>query len=208
MSDFIKLAEFLESFEEFTNEKNTYEKEREKLKQAAKLIADYAVALQPRNISTQQEQFEADYLAAFDFDAGDLAFTKKPCGDYVISSYQIAFEVWLQQAKRHEEELRAKAEVRAASPDILSLTKQLCVVRNKLGRAGLDVMATCVDMAISELLKPAQAVGVPEGWKLVPVEPTISWVKNMREISVYSDKACEGLIRIVLAAGPSPESPT
>lgn len=52
--------------------------------------------------------------------------------------------------------------------------------------------------------QPQQAPSVPYGWKLVPIEPTNEWVKSMREICVYTNGACGHLIRIVLAAAPSP----
>lgn len=57
---------------------------------------------------TQQEQFEADYLAAFpNKDIAGLEFhLQKHHGNrYTWQATRDAYEVWLQQAKRHKAEL-------------------------------------------------------------------------------------------------------
>lgn len=51
---------------------------------------------------TQQERFEADYLAVFAYREPDL--TKEGCR-YIYDDFNEAFEVWLQQATRHEAEI-------------------------------------------------------------------------------------------------------
>lgn len=53
---------------------------------------------------TQQEQFEADYLAAFELSEEDRPIADAH-GQYLDDAHQVAYEVWLQQAKRHEEEI-------------------------------------------------------------------------------------------------------
>lgn len=61
---------------------------------------------------TQQEQFEADYLTAF---PGMGPFLLKfDDGDYVCRDIRDAHAVWLQQAKRHEVELRTKRDLISA----------------------------------------------------------------------------------------------
>jgi hypothetical protein len=52
---------------------------------------------------TQQEQFEADYLAAFPDIATSYVFANEH-GRYLHAGVQSRYEVWLQQAKRHEAE--------------------------------------------------------------------------------------------------------
>lgn len=54
---------------------------------------------------TQQEQFEADYLAAFPRDPLFAHFPKKEDGSYWLDNYNDTHAVWLQQAKRHGAEI-------------------------------------------------------------------------------------------------------
>lgn len=52
---------------------------------------------------TENELFEADYLAAFPESKSDLR--KDGCGCYTHSAALLAQTLWLQQQKRHEEEV-------------------------------------------------------------------------------------------------------
>lgn len=227
---------------------------------------------------TQQEQFEADYLAAFPY--RDDLLERHHDGRYICRDIAEAYDVWLQQAKRHEgeqcgrkkinraalaalsidqidemldayeaetqeavdkvrkleAELRAKAEVRAVLPmwvvarevavDVLgkkelgyALLENMPAVRTfdeasaAIAELGLPLgwvaieLHRLVPMAALFTTPPAQAVSVPEGWRVVPAAASVDWVKNMRKISIYTNNACETIIGIVLAAAPSPEPP-
>lgn len=68
---------------------------------------------------TQQEQFEADYLAAFPDDVGkQCLFCKLQGGAHIYTRVEGAFGIWLQQAKRHEAEI---AELVAALKRIVDI---------------------------------------------------------------------------------------
>ncbi len=55
---------------------------------------------------TQREQFEKDYLEAFElYDNESQFYWMSNAAQYYDDHHQIAFEVWLQQAKRHEAEI-------------------------------------------------------------------------------------------------------
>lgn len=199
---------------------------------------------------TQQEQFEADYLAAFPEFGGELV--KYPGStEYISDEAAFAHAVWLQQAKRHEAELaelRAKAEAGAApvagnnfpheEMDVIALNRYRteptdsniwgwCVRAGdgerelyKGRKSDCDAVArkligAFLDGAwlVNEKLNaapPAQAVSVPEGWKLVPVEPTLDmgWAyldKANEEDPLANNRFSHAAYRAMLAAAP--ESP-
>lgn len=92
---------------------------------------------------TQQEQFEADYLAAFPDDVGkQCLFCKLPGGAHIYTRVEGAFGIWLQQAKRHEAELTAASttidNIEAALGDArdpnLSLYENVLKLREEIAR--------------------------------------------------------------------------
>lgn len=180
---------------------------------------------------TQQEQFEADYLAAFPEFGGELA--KYPGStEYISDEAAFAHAVWLQQAKRHEEELRAKAEVLVMpvashyliwfddadrKPELFS-DKSAALKRYEQvsisWNAHLFVLADSNSRDAGTV--PAQAVSVPAGWRLVPIHPTQEMLQSGQDV-IDSASSCDcGNVHItepddiydaMFAAAPQPEPP-
>lgn len=75
-------------------------------------------------MSKEQEQFEADYLAAFPIAVASQPnlFEKDSDGDYGNVKACAAFGAWLQQAKRHEAE---KAELEKQKSSLCGLMEDL-----------------------------------------------------------------------------------
>lgn len=117
---------------------------------------------------TQQEQFEADYLAAFPNKgiAGLEFHLQKHHGNrYTWQATRDAYEVWLQQAKRHEAELRTKAGVKMLAK-YQSCGCQVCVCETEDRCLGCGAK-NCGTHPAGEIPNPiyvaplAQAVDVP-----------------------------------------------